>query len=197
MTEARSMPTSVKLAIDFGPLLIFFLANSFGGIFVATASFMLATAVAMLVSKLKVGSISPMLWFTGVVVLVFGAATLYLHDETFIKLKPTIIYSMFAAILFFGMATGRPMLKMVLESAYPALDDDGWRKLTRNWALFFTAMAILNEVVWRSVSTDTWVQFKVWGVTTLSLVFALAQAPILMRHGAGEKAAEETIPPQG
>lgn len=197
MTEARSMPTSVKLAIDFGPLLIFFLANSFGGIFVATASFMLATAVAMLVSKLKVGSISPMLWFTGAVVLVFGAATLYLHDETFIKLKPTIIYSMFAAILFFGMATGRPMLKMVLESAYPALDDDGWRKLTRNWALFFTAMAILNEVVWRSVSTDTWVQFKVWGVTTLSLLFALAQAPILMRHGAADKAAEETIPPQG
>ena len=191
------MPTSVKLAIDFGPLLIFFVANSLGGIFVATASFMLATAIAMLVSKLKAGTISPMLWFTGIVVLVFGAATLYLHDESFIKLKPTIIYSMFASILFFGMATGRPMLKLVLESAYPALDDDGWRKLTRNWALFFTAMAILNEAVWRSVSTDTWVQFKVWGVTTLSLVFALAQAPILMRHGAGDKASEESIPPQG
>lgn len=195
MTAERSMSTGTKLMIDFGPLLIFFLANSFGGVFVATAAFMLATAAAMLVSKIKTGGISPMLWFTGLVVAVFGGLTLYLHDETFIKLKPTIIYSMFAAILIFGMVTGRPVLKLVLESAYPSLQDEGWRKLTRNWAIFFVCMAVLNEIVWRSVSTDTWVQFKVWGVTIISLIFAMAQAPILMRHGTQDP--EPPVPPQG
>jgi intracellular septation protein len=132
-----------------------------------------------------------MLWVTGVIVAVFGGLTIWLHDETFIKVKPTIIYAMFAAILGYGLWSGRPVLKSVLESAYPEMQDRGWQLLTRNWALFFAAMAVLNEVVWRSVSTDTWVQFKVWAVTLLSFGFALSQAPILMKYGAED----ETPPP--
>lgn len=187
----------LKLAIDFGPLLIFFLANSYKGVFAATAAFMLATAVAMLVSKLKVGKVSPMLWLSGMMVLGFGGLTLWLHDETFIKLKPTIVYLMFASILFFGLITGRPTLKIVLETAYPGLDDAGWHKLTRNWGLFFIAMALLNEAVWRTQTTDFWVAFKLWGVIPLSLVFAMAQAPILMKHGMKPDNVEPPITPQG
>lgn len=188
----------LKLAIDFGPLLIFFLTNSIlKSVFAATAAFMLATAVAMLVAKLKTGKISPMLWLSGIMVLGFGGLTLWLHDETFIKLKPTIVYLMFASILFFGLITGRPTLKIVLETAYPGLDDTGWHKLTRNWGLFFIAMALLNEAVWRTQTTDFWVAFKLWGVIPLSLVFAMAQAPILMKHGMKPDNVEPPITPQG
>lgn len=200
--EAKDLSTRTRLAIDFGPLLIFFLANSYAPvakadrIFVATAAFMLATAVAMIVSKWKSGSISVLLWFNGLVVALFGGLTLYLHDETFIKLKPTILYGMYAVLLLGGLAAGKPLLKLVLASAYPAMDDDGWRKLTRNWAWFFLVMAVMNEAVWRSVTTDQWVAFKTWIVTPLSFLFALAQAPLLMRHGLPAKA-EPPVPPQG
>lgn len=197
MTTKQQMPASTKLAIDFGPLLIFFLVNTLapGGdlqrAITATGAFMLATAAAMLVSRIKAGAISPMLWVTGVVVLVFGGLTIYLRDERFIQVKPTIVYAAFALVLIFGLVTKRPVLKYVLETGFPAISDEGWRKLTRNWALFFVAMAVLNEVVRAAVSFDTWVQFKVWGVTILSFAFAMAQAPILMRHGA----APEDVPP--
>lgn len=192
----REAGAGFRLGIDFGPLLTFFLVNWASGIFAATAAFMLATAVAMLVSRWKLGRISPMLWFSGGLVLVFGGLTLWLHSETFIKLKPTMVYSMFAAVLFFGLWTGRPTLKLVLATAYPGIDELGWRKLTRNWAWFFVGMAVLNELVWRNVSTDSWVAFKVWGVMPLSILFALAQTPILMRHGL--KSEEDTpLPPQG
>jgi len=184
-----------RLGLDFGPLLIFFLINSRMGVFAATAAFMLATAVAMLLSRIKLGRISPMLWLSGLMVLGFGGLTLYFHNENFIKIKPTIIYSMFAIILFFGLYTGRPTLQLVMETAYPRLDDAGWRKLTRNWGLFFLAMAILNECIWRTQSTSTWIAFKLWGVLPLSLIFAMAQAPILMKHGAKEP--EPPVPPQG
>lgn len=198
MTTKQQMPASTKLAIDFGPLLIFFLVNTLapGGdlqrAITATGAFMLATAAAMLVSRIKAGAISPMLWVTGVVVLVFGGLTIYLRDERFIQVKPTIVYAAFALVLIFGLVTKRPVLKYVLETGFPAISDEGWRKLTRNWALFFVAMAVLNEVVRAAVSFDTWVQFKVWGVTILSFAFAMAQAPILMRHGA---APEDVRPP--
>lgn len=193
----REPGTGMKLAIDFGPLLVFFIANSVRGVFTATAAFMLATAAAMIISKIKLGRVSPMLWLSGVMVLGFGGLTLWLHDETFIKLKPTIVYVMFASILFFGLVTGRPTLRIVLETAYPGLDDAGWHKLTRNWGLFFIAMAILNELVWRTQTTDFWVAFKLWGVTPLSLVFAMAQAPILMKHGVKIEKPEPPITPQG
>lgn len=197
-TEKKNeLGTGLKLAIDFGPLLIFFIANSLAGVFAATAAFMCATAAAMVLSKIKAGKVSPMLWLSGVMVLGFGGLTLYLHDESFIKLKPTIVYIMFASILFFGLFTGRPTLKIVLETAYPGLDDTGWHKLTRNWGFFFIAMAVLNEIVWRTQTTDFWVAFKLWGVTPLSLVFAMAQAPILMKHGVNLDKTEPPITPQG
>lgn len=200
MTETKAAePTPLlKLGIDFAPLLIFFVANWAKGIFVATGAFMVATAAAMLVSRMKLGRISPMLWFSGALVLVFGGLTLWLQSETFIKLKPTIVYAMFAAVLFFGLFTGRPTLKLVLETAYPGIDEIGWRKLTRNWGWFFIAMAVLNELVWRNVATDTWVAFKVWGVMPLTILFALSQAPMMMRHGFKlDKEEAPPVPPQG
>lgn len=186
MTETitrKTMPTAMKLAVDFGPLLVFFAANKFGGVFVATAAFMVATGIAIGVSWMKTRHIPIMLLFTGVIVLVFGGMTLYLQDETFIKLKPTLIYGMFAAILGFGLATGRPTLKLVLGESLPALTDTGWTKLTRNWALFFVALMVANEVARQMLTTDQWVNFKVWGVTSATMLFALAQAPLLSRHG--------------
>jgi intracellular septation protein len=202
-SDPRRESPLIKLLIDFGPLLVFFLINSFAPVdkgerlFVATGAFMLATAAAMLISKVKLGRISVMLWVTGIFVLLFGGLTLWLHDETFIKIKPTIIYSLFAAILFFGLVTGRPTLQLVLEGAYPGLDGAGWRKLTRNWAWFFVAMAVLNEILWRMLSTDAWVTFKTFGVAPISLVFAFAQAPMMMRHGFGKPADDVPLPPQG
>ncbi len=177
-----ALPGWLKLAIDLGPLLIFFAANKFGGVFVATGAFMAATAVAMAISWVRTRHIPVMLLFTGVIVLVFGGLTLWLQDETFIKLKPTLIYGIFAGILFFGLVRGRSYLKLVMGSAMPAMDDAGWRKLTRNWALFFLVLMGANEVARQILTTDQWINFKVWGVTAATLVFALAQAPLLARH---------------
>lgn len=182
MPEPRPVPAALRAALDYGPLLAFFVASKFGGIFVATGVFMAAIVVAIGVSRWRTGRVSPMLWFTGAVVLIFGGATLILGDEAFIKLKPTIIYLVLAAILLFGMATGRPLLRLVLNDSFPAVDAEGWRKLTRNWALLFIALAVANEVARRMLTTDQWVDFKVWGVTALTFLFALTQAPILLRH---------------
>ena len=186
MTETikrKTLPTGLKLAVDFGPLLVFFAANKFGGVFTATAAFMIATGVAIGISWVRTRHIPVMLLFTGVIVLVFGGLTLWLQDETFIKLKPTLIYGMFAAILGFGLAAKRPTLKLVLGEALPALTDAGWTKQTRNWALYFVAMMAANEVARHLLTTDQWVNFKVWGVTAATMLFALAQAPLLARHG--------------
>jgi intracellular septation protein len=177
------LPTGLKLALDFGPLLVFFVANKFGDVFIATGAFMAATVLAMAVSWMKTRHIPPMLIFTGIIVLVFGALTLWLQDATFIKLKPTLIYGMFAGILFFGLATKRSYLKLVLGEALPAMDDKGWTKLTRNWALFFLALMGANEVARQLLTTDQWVNFKVWGVTAVTFAFAMAQAPLLAKHG--------------
>ena len=162
---------------------MFFAANKFGGVFTATAAFMAATLLAMAVSWWKTRHIPAMLIFTGIIVLVFGGLTLWLQDDTFIKLKPTLIYGMFAAILLFGLKTRRPYLKVVLGQALPTLTDEGWRKLTRNWALFFIALMGANEVARRMLTTDQWVDFKVWGITIALFVFALAQGPMMMKHG--------------
>jgi intracellular septation protein len=180
--QPKPLPPALKLALDFGPLLVFFAANKFGGVFTATAAFMAATALAMAVSWAKTRHIPPMLIFTGVIVMLFGGLTLWLKDATFIKLKPTLIYGMFAGILGFGLLTRRNYLKLVLGEALPALTDAGWAKLTRNWALFFVALMGANEVARQVLTTDQWVNFKVWGVTVATMVFALAQAPLLARH---------------
>jgi intracellular septation protein len=178
-----------KLLIDLGPLLVFFLVNFLAPvsgtakIFVATAAFMAAMVAAVLYSALRYRHVSPLLWFSGVMVVIFGGLTLWLHDRTFIQMKPTIYYGFVAALLGFGLWKNKPLLKMVLGSAYPGLTEEGWRKLTRNWALFFLFMAMLNELVWRSQSFDFWVGFKLWGAIPLTLLFAGANLPMLMRHG--------------
>ncbi len=192
----RTLSTPVKLAVDFGPLLVFFAANARGhwlgqlfgvgpqvkDIVIATGAFMAATALAMLVSFVVTRRIPPMLILTGTIVAIFGGATLYFQDATFLKLKATLIYAMFAGILLFGLATRRPYLKFVLHDAFPALTDEGWTKLTRNWALFFIALACTNEVVRRLLTDDQYVTFKVWGVTIATFLFAMSQAPLLMKH---------------
>lgn len=172
-----------RLTIDLGPLVVFFAVNAWRGIFSATAAFMVAIVVAMLVSKLKYRHVSPLLWFSAVMVLVLGGLTIYLHNETFIKIKPTIYYVMVAAILTFGLMTGRNLLKMALGIAYPGLSERGWQLLTRNWAVFFAVMAVLNEAVWRNSTTDFWIGFKLWFFIPATLIFGAANVPMLMRHG--------------
>ncbi|HEU4356879.1 MAG TPA: septation protein A [Xanthobacteraceae bacterium] len=200
----------LKLVLDLGPLLLFFLANSRPalflplvspmlpadivldepiGIFVATAVFMVAVVVALVASYALTRRLPIMPLVTAIIVLVFGTLTLLLHDEHFIKLKPTIIYVLFGAVLLGGLAAGKPLLGMVFDSVFH-LTEEGWRKLTLRWALFFFALAILNEIVWRSQSTDVWVTFKVFGVVPLTFVFAAFQYPLLTRYAAPENAKE-------
>ena len=201
---ARNNSPALRMAVDFGPLAVFFLVNTLMGgpqlarVMTATAAFMVSIVVAMLVSRWKTGTISPMLWMSGVLVLVFGSLTLYFHDETFIKVKPTIVYAMFAAILGFGLATGRPLLQQMLETAYTGLNETGWRKLTINWTIFFVFMAVLNELVWRNTSWSFWVGFKLWGAVPLTLIFAAANIPMLLKHGLSvDKKDGPPLPPEG
>jgi intracellular septation protein len=189
MTTKSEPQGGAKLLIDLGPLLVFFLVNflapvpSVMKIFVATGAFMIAMIAAMLFSAIRYRRISPLLLFSGVMVVVLGGLTIWLHDETFIKMKPTVYYALVAALLAFGLLTDRPLLQRVLGSTYPGLDEDGWKKLTRNWALFFAFMAVLNETVWRNSSTQFWIGFKIWGALPLTFLFAAANIPMLLRHG--------------
>jgi intracellular septation protein len=189
MSRATEPQGGTKLLIDLGPLLVFFLVNflapvpTFMKIFVATGAFMAAMVVAMIFSALRYGRISPLLWFSGVMVVILGGLTIWLHNESFIKMKPTLYYALVSGLLWFGFATDRPLLQRVLGSTYPGLDETGWSKLTRNWALFFAFMAVLNELVWRNSSTDFWVGFKLWGALPLTFLFAAANIPMLLRHG--------------
>lgn len=205
MTERQTAKDEVhgglRLALDLGPLIVFFAAYYFTdkNVFVATAIFMAATALAMLVSMIKTGKVSAMLLFSGVMVLGFGGLTIWLHDESFIKIKPTLYYLMVAGILFFGLWSKRPTLKLVLGQAYPGLTERGWALLSRNWAIFFVALAASNEIVWRTTSTAFWLGYKLWGALPATVIFAIANLPMLTRHGLNVDKAkiEEEIPPQG
>ena len=195
-TRAKESGTGARLMIDLGPLLVFFVVNAWLGIFAATAAFMAAITAAMLVSKIKYRHISPLLWFSAAMVLVLGGLTLWLQNETFIKIKPTIYYLLVASLLGFGLATRRNLLKMVLGTAYPGLSERGWQLLSRNWAIFFAVMAGVNEGVWRSTSTEFWIGFKLWGFLPATFIFAIANVPMLMRHGLQlEKKEEPPVPP--
>ena len=191
MSEVKSRePAGIaRLAIDVGPLLVFFLVNFLAPvagplkIFVATGAFMAAMVAALCFAAIRYRYVSPLLLFSAVMVVVLGGLTIWLHNETFIKIKPTIYYALVSGLLAFGLATKRPLLKLVLGSTYPGLDEEGWRKLTRNWAIFFAAMAVVNEAVWRNSTTDFWIAFKLWGAIPATLLFAIANVPMLMRHG--------------
>lgn len=191
----------LKLALELGPLLVFFFANArgewlverfpvltaFGGpIFIATALFMIATAIALSVSWLLTRTLPMMPLVSGVVVFVFGGLTLWLQDDVFIKMKPTIINTLFGGVLLGGLWFGKSLLGYVFDSAF-SLDAEGWRKLTLRWGLFFLFLAVVNEIVWRAFSTDFWVAFKVWGIMPITLLFTFSQMPLIMRHSLDDR----------
>jgi intracellular septation protein len=192
----RSVNPLLKFALELGPLAVFFLANArgewlaarlpalavLGGpLFTATALFVVATVISLVVSLALTRRLPIVPLVSGAVVLVFGGLALWLHDETFIKMKPTIINGLFGAALLGGLAFGKPLLGYVFDSAF-RLTDEGWRKLTLRWGIFLIFLAVLNEVVWRSVPTDLWVTFKVFGLVGLTLVFTLFQLPLINRY---------------
>jgi intracellular septation protein len=182
---SSSTPTSpiVRLALEAGPLGVFFAVNAWGGIRAATAAFMVAIVASLFASRVIEKRYPVLPLVTAVFVLVFGGLTLALDDEQFIKLKPTVVNTLFGATLLVGLVFDRPLLKPLLGTALE-LDAAGWRALTLRWGLFFLFLAAVNEVVWRSFSTDTWVSFKVFGILPLTLVFAFSQAPLMARHAA-------------
>ena len=181
MTATPQLNPLLKLALDLGPLALFFFANSQYGIFVATAAFMVAVLAALMVSYVLTRHFPIMTVVTAIIVVVFGGLTLFLHDATFIKVKPTIIYTLFGAVLIGGLVFNKPLLGIVFDSLFH-LTEQGWRKLTWRWAIFFFALAVLNEIVWRNVSTDLWVDFKVFGVMPLTFLFGALQVPLLRKY---------------
>lgn len=196
----------LNLVVDFGPLLVFFLVYrhfspegdasplaTVAAVIKGTMAFMVATVMALIVSKWRLGHISPMLWLTTVLILGFGALTVVFRNAIFIQLKPTAVYLMFSAVLFAGLWRGKAMLKYLLQAAFEGLNDEGWIKLSRNWAWFFLVLAGLNTVLVYTVSFDTWLQAKLWGFTVLSFVFTFSQLPMVMKHGMGESAKEELV----
>lgn len=195
----------LKLVLELGPLMVFFFANARGAwlsqkfpalaelggpIFVATGLFMAATAIALIASWLLTRTLPIMPMVSGVVVFVFGALTLYLQDDIFIKMKPTIVNMLFGGVLLGGLFFGKSLLGYVFDSAF-SLDAEGWKKLTFRWGLFFLFLALVNEVVWRNFSTDAWVTFKVWGIMPITLLFTFSQMPLIMRHSLEGKTGSE------
>ena len=174
-------PQLIKMALELGPLVIFFIVNARADIFVGTAWFMGAMVVSLALSWLLLKKVALMPLVTGVVVLVFGALTLWLHDDTFIKMKPTIVDSLFGVVLLGGLLFRVSLLRYVFGDVYK-LKPEGWTILTLRWGLFFFALAILNEVVWRTQSTDFWVAFKVWATMPLTIIFAASQLGVLRRY---------------
>ena len=176
------------LLLDYGPLLIFFVTYKIGGsglqgTLAATLAFMVAAVASIVAGLTLVGRVSPMVWLSTGLIVGFGAITLYLRDPRFIQMKPTIIYLLFAGTLLAGLVRRKPMLRWLFGPVFPGLSDEGWLKLSRNWALFFLALAGANEVMRATLSFDTWLTLKVWGVSVLSFIFAIANMPMLLRHG--------------
>jgi len=185
-------PQLTKLALELGPLVVFFIVNGRADIFAATAWFMGAMVVSLVLSWVLLKKVAVMPLVTGVVVLIFGSLTLLLQDDTFIKVKPTIVNALFAAVLLGGLVFRHSLLKHVFGDVYK-LQPKGWWILTLRWGLFFVFLAVLNEVVWRNFSTDFWVGFKVWATMPLTIVFSMLQLPILNRYA--PPAEPQHIPP--
>jgi intracellular septation protein len=179
--EPRKISPLQRLGLDLGPLLIFFIAFQLSGIFVATAAFMAAVLLALGVGYAVERRLSPMPLVTAGLVLIFGGLTLYLKNDTFIKMKPTALYAFFGLMLLGGLVFRRMFVKYVFAAAFE-LSEEGWRKLTLRWGIFFLALAVLNELVWRNMATAAWVKFKVFGIIPLIFLFALAQMPLVLKH---------------
>ncbi len=205
-TDTKASPAEkqnpvLKMALELGPLLIFFFGNlrgewlartfpeltAIGGpLLIATALFMVATIISLVISKIIFKHLPVMPFVSGIVVLVFGGLSIWLQDETFIKMKPTIVNTLFGVVLLGGLAFGTSLLGYVFNAAFQ-LDAEGWRKLTLRWGIFFLFLAVLNEVVWRNFSDDVWVSFKVWGTMPITILFTLAQMPLIMKHSLEDK----------
>ncbi|AOG11691.1 MAG: septation protein A [Alphaproteobacteria bacterium] len=203
-SKAEKQNPLLKMALELGPLLIFFFGNlrgewlartfpeltAIGGpLLIATALFMAATILSLIISKIVFKHLPVMPFVSGIVVLVFGGLSIWLQDDTFIKMKPTIVNTLFGVVLLGGLAFGTSLLGYVFNAAFQ-LDAEGWRKLTLRWGIFFLFLAVLNEVVWRNFSDDVWVSFKVWGTMPITILFTLAQMPLIMKHSLEEKEAE-------
>ena len=186
MADKKQLNPILKLVLDIGPLVLFFAANGRFGIFTATAAFMVAVLIALAVSYVMTRHIAIMPVVTAVIVLVFGGMTLVLHDEQFIKLKPTIIYVLFGGTLLAGLALDKPFLSILFDQMFH-LSEEGWRKLTWRWVLFFFALAIANEIVWRTQTTDFWVSFKLFGVVPLTFLFGALQMPLINKYSVERK----------
>ena len=198
MSEAKEKGSSWTMLLDYGPLLVFFVTyklagSGLQGSLVATFAFMVAVIISIAVGLAVVKRVSPMVWVSTVLILGFGAITLYLRDPKFIQMKPTVIYVGFAGLLGAGLLRGKPLLKWLFGPVFPGLTQEGWLKLSRNWALFFLALAVANEVMRATLTFDTWLTLKVWGVTVVSIVFAIANMPMLLRHGLDPENKAEAI----
>ena len=223
----------VRALVDYGPLALFFVANFLipaevargvvarftpmlstlkqvealllARVILATTVFVLASLVALVIARVKLGRVPPMLLISAGLVIVFGGLTMYFRDPRFIQMKPTIVYALLAAVLGFGLATGRPLLQQLMGASYPGLRESGWRRLTLNWVWFFAIMAVLNEAVWRGVAVavgpqrgwDLWAIYKVWVVIPVTMLFAIANVPMLMRHGLVLGDDTPPVPPEG
>ena len=180
--EKTAMTPGLRTALDLGPLLVFFGAYMAADLFVATGAFMVATLTAVVIYKIKTGTVPLNLIVIATVVSIFGGLTLWLNDDHFIKIRPTIVSLLFASVLFIGHVLDRPFLKIVFEAAFPVMEEEGWRRLNLRWAWFFTFMAVLNEVIWRNFSEAFWVSFGVFGEIPITIAFALAQIPLVQRY---------------
>jgi intracellular septation protein len=189
-SELKKLHPVLKLALELGPLVVFYGANQAMSIVPATGVFMVAALVALVVSYALTRHLPLMPLVSAAMLAVFGGLTLWTNDPLFIKVKPTVVNAIFGTTLLVSLALGRPLLPVVLDSMLP-LDDEGWRKLTLRWGLFFFVLAGINEVVWRTQTDAFWIAFKAWGIMPLTLVFALAQTPLILRHEVKEAAKPE------
>jgi len=192
MTQAAKLDPKLKFALELGPLALFFLSYWMFGIMWATAVMVVTALVTLAISYVLLRRLPIMPVVTAAIVVIFGGLTWYFNNPVFIKMKPTVLYSLFSAALFFGLAFRRPILQVMFDGALH-LTEAGWRILTWRWAFFFLVLAALNEIVWRSVSESHWVAFKTFGFLPLTVLFAMAQTPVVMKHESAATPEEEAI----
>ncbi|TAD77588.1 MAG: septation protein IspZ [Sphingomonadales bacterium] len=212
-SEGKKAASSwISVAVDYGPLLVFLgvyrlnapadpnPAGELGAIIYGTGAFMLAAVVALLVSKWRLGKVSPMLWFSTALIVGFGSLTIFFGDPTFVQLKPTIIYACFGVALLGGFFAGKALLKILLEAAFEGLSEEGWLKLSRNWGVFFLVLAGLNEGLRASLDFEGWLWAKLWVFLPLTFLFTFSQIPMLLKHGLSFEGRDEPLtdePPTG